>query len=102
MTPALVEWQLISSRNIATTNWHVAADFRDTLPIVKFTTLYARFTRQNHPWGRGGRGRYRFYLAHDLDTRRLPNGTYRVQVRVTDTRGNVAYGTRDLTIANGV
>jgi hypothetical protein len=102
VTPALVEWRLISSRNIASTNWHVAADFRDELPTVPFTSVYAPFTRQNHPWGRGGRGRYRFYLAHDLDTRQFPNRTYRVQVRVTDTRGNVAYATRDLMIRNGV
>ena len=102
VTPALVEWRLVGTSSLVSSAWHAAADFRNALPTVPFTSAYARFTRQNHPWHRGGVGRYRFYLAHSIDSRRIANGTYRVEVRCTDTRGNAGYGARTLTIANGV
>ena len=103
VTPALVEWRLIRPGDqLVSSVWHIAADFRGALPTGRFTSAYARLTRQNHPWGRGGRGRYRFYLARGIDTRRLANGTYHVEVRCTDTRGNTTVAARELTISNGV
>jgi hypothetical protein len=102
VTPALVEWRLVGGRSLVSSIWHVAADFEGALPTVPFTSVYARWTRQNHPWKRGGTARYRFYLARGLDTHTLANGTYRVVVRVVDTRGNSADASRTLTVANGV
>jgi hypothetical protein len=102
VSPALVEWRLAGNRELASSRWHVAADFRDTLPTVPFTSVYARWTRQNHPWGRGGRGRYRYELACGLDTRGLRNGTYHVVVLARDTAGNETQSSRTFTVANGV
>ena len=63
-------------------------DFRrDLLPQWLYSNVYASETRQN----RAGRpGIYVFYLLRGLDTRDLPNGYYRLEVRVSDTRGNAA------------
>jgi hypothetical protein len=102
VTPAFVEWRLVGAHALASAGWHVAADFRGSLPRVPFSSVYARWTRQNHPWKRGGNGRYRFVLAHGWDTRTVPNGTYRVVVSVRDTAGNAAQAARVLTVANGV
>ena len=99
VTPAFVEWRLAGARELASPQWHVAADFRNALPTVSFGSVYARWTRQNHA---STRARYRFYLARGLDTRSLPNGTYRVIVVIRDTAGNAARSTRTFTVANGV
>jgi hypothetical protein len=103
VTPALVEWRVVAPRATASAGaWHVAADFRGALPSVAFTSVYARWTRQNHPDQRRRFGRYRFVLARGFDTRALPNGTYRLVVRVADTRGNTSSASRTFTVANGV
>jgi hypothetical protein len=99
VSPALVEWRLEGSRGVASSTWHVTADFRYALPTVAYSSLYATWTRQNHAHDRG---RYRYALAQGLDTRSLPNGRYRVVVLVRDTRGNERIGHRELTVANGV
>ena len=99
VTPALVEWRLLSDRQVESTSWHVAANFELGLPTVSFTSVYAHGTLQNLA---SVRGRYRFYLAHALDTRSLPNGVYHVVVRVSDTRGNSTTATRTLVVDNGV
>jgi hypothetical protein len=102
LAPAFVEWRLIGNRGLAPSPGRVAVDFRYALPTVPFTSVYARWTRQNHPWGGKGRGRYRYYLAHGLDTRTLPNGAYRVIVLARDTAGNEARSARTFTVANGL
>ena len=56
---------------------------------IRRTTLWGRtytsWTRQNKKiWD----ARYGFYLAHGFDTRALRDGTYLVQVKATDIRGN--------------
>jgi hypothetical protein len=103
VTPALVEWRLVGARSLAASGWHVAADFRGYLPRVPFASIYARYTRQNHgEKKRKWSGRYRFVLARGLDTRSLPNGTYRVVVSVADTAGNQSQSTRAFIVANGV
>jgi hypothetical protein len=103
VTPALVEWRLLSGDVLASSGWHVAADFRGYLPRVPFSSVYARWTRQNHADSKHNAfGRYRFLLARGLDTRLLPNGTYRLVVRVSDTAGNASQSSRTFTITNRV
>lgn len=102
VTPALVEWRLIGSTGLAASRWHVAADFRDALPRAPFSSVYARWTRQNHPWLRGGSGRYRFLLVRGFDTLTLPDGPCRVVVVVSDTAGNKARAERSFTVGNHV
>jgi hypothetical protein len=101
VTPALVEWRLIGPRRSGS-SWRIAADFRYRLPAVPFGAVYARWTQQNHPWGRGGTGRYRFLLARAFDTRSLADGTYRLVVRACDDSGNAGETARFFTVANGV
>ncbi len=83
VTPALIRWRLIGA-----TPWRTAADFRHyLLPQFLFSNVYTSETRQN----RANRpGQYYFYLVRGLDTRDLPNGYYRLEVRASDTRGNAA------------
>jgi hypothetical protein len=103
ITPALVEWKLVAPRRLSgSQERHVAADFRGFLPTVPFASVYATWTRQNHPDQRRRFGRYRFVLARSFDTRTLPNGRYRLVVRVSDTRGNVGLSSRMFTVENGV
>jgi hypothetical protein len=98
VTPALIQWRLIGGRGLTSSSWHVAVDFRSALPTVPFDSVYAPGTRPNFA---STLARYRFYLARELDTRTLRNGTYRVVVRVSDTRGNMASVARSFTVANG-
>ena len=58
---------------------------RVTIPADDlYHSFFAAWTRQNK---RTRPGRYRFYLAHDLDTSRLADGRYTVEVQATDIRG---------------
>lgn len=102
VAPALVEWRLVGGRATASAAWRVAVDFRGALPSAAYPSIYAAWTRQNRPSKRNGHGRYRYYLARGLDTRSLPNGSYRVVVRASDTAGNTTSFTRVFTVANGV
>lgn len=102
VTPALVKWCLVGRGRLAGPRCRIAADFREALPQPPFASVYARWTRQNHPWTRGGRGRYRFLLARNLDLRGLADGTYRVVVTVSDTAGNEARAEREFSVANSV
>ena len=61
--------------------------FLDDIPAPSmFDTVFAPWTRQNHP---GARGRYRVLLAHDWDSRGLPDGRHTLEVEAIDTRGNL-------------
>jgi hypothetical protein len=103
VAPAFVEWRLVGARGLESSSaWRTAVDFRDALPTAPFSSIYAPWTRQNRPWDRGGRGRYRFYLAHGLDTRTLADGPYRVVVRVRDTAGNTCTASRTFLVHNDV
>jgi peptidase M23-like protein len=99
VTPALVRWRLLRANGRAVTRWRTAVDFRFALkPSSLFNLIYAPGTRQN----RANRpGRYVFYLKAGWSSATLPNGDYRLKVGVWDTRGNSAFGTLPLTIANG-
>ena len=82
VAPAYIRWRLIGA-----TGWRTAVDFRhELLPQWLFWTVYAPGTVQNRPFRPG---RYRFYLLRGFDTREYQNGYYRLEVRVSDTRGNV-------------
>jgi hypothetical protein len=79
-TPALVESRL--RRGEHSSAWHVAADFRQSLPTSSFWTVYAAGTYQNFPvfdhrlsWGIAGL--YLFRVV--LDPSRLSPGTYELE-----------------------
>jgi Peptidase family M23 len=89
VTPALVRWRMLDAAGAAVLTWRTAVDVRLTIPSDdSYTSVYAVWTRQNSGYGR--RGRYRFYLTHGLDTSRLPDGAYVVEVAAADTAGNTA------------
>jgi hypothetical protein len=91
VTPALLRWRLRPSGP-----WHVAADFRQRmLDRSLFASVYAPETRQNHE---SEPGSYAFFLSHDW---RPADGTYRIEVEASDTRGNRAVGTAEVTVAGG-
>jgi hypothetical protein len=97
VTPALVRWRLVSHA-VEVVPWRTTADFRSTLPPnSRYHAVYAPGTTQNHP---PAAGRYRFQLAAAFDTRTHPDGSYRLDVEVSDTRGNASRGHLTLTITN--
>ena len=62
-----------------------------------WSRTYTSWTRQNKKiWD----ARYGFYLAHGFDTRTLRDGTYLVQVKATDIRGNSGTRSVPFTVAN--
>ena len=81
VTPAVLQWRPNGSRV-----WRTAVDVRWTIPDASlYNRQFAAWTRQNNPWG--CRGRYRFFLGHDLDARTFWN-IRSIEVRAIDTRGN--------------
>ena len=97
--PALVRWRIIGARRRARA-WQTSADFTTTIPPASsFDSVYARWTRQNHPWRDG---RYRFRLARSWDSRLVPDGRYRLEVVVVDSRGNTSRKATTFTVANDV
>jgi murein DD-endopeptidase MepM/ murein hydrolase activator NlpD len=97
VTPALLRWRILRGRQVVR-GWHNPVDFRRTmLPASLFHVVYAPGTRQNKP---NRPGRYRFFVAHTWDTRRLRNGLYRIEVSAADVHGNRAVAALPFTIAN--
>jgi len=94
-TPALIRWRLLRGGQ-EVLPWRVAVHFSTLLPPSDYDSVYAPGTTQNGP---GTPGRYVFWLAHGLDTRALPGGTYEFQVTAEDTRGNTGSGSATFTIA---
>lgn len=95
-TPALIRWRLLhGDREVLP--WRAAVDFSTLLPPPDYDSVYAPGTTQNGP---GTPGRYFFWLAHGLDTRALPDGTYKLQVAAEDTRGNTGTGSATFTLAD--
>ncbi len=94
--PALVRWRIVGGKRLVT-NWQTAVDFRETIPAASaFGSVFARWTRQNHPHHPG---RYRIYLAHAWNSAQLPAGSYRIEVSACDSRGNTAAVEFPLTLA---
>jgi hypothetical protein len=96
VAPALVRWRIVG-----VTGWQTAADFRASLPSC-FTDVYARWTHQNRDFRRSGRGRYRFLLRRAWNSRAVHDGTYQLEVAVSDTAGNIGRGAASFTVANGL
>ena len=93
-TPALIRWRLVRDGQ-EVLPWRTAVDFSTLLPPDDYDSVYAPGTTQNSP---DSPGRYVFWLAHDLDTRAMPDGTYELQVAAEDTRGNTGTGAATFTI----
>src|SRR5262245_21308607 len=96
VVPALVRWRLVG-RYGPITEWRTAFDVRETLPGSAYDSIFAQWTRQNHP---NQPGRYRVYLAHDWSSTTVPDGRYGIEVEATDTRGNTGRWTAEIRIAN--
>jgi murein DD-endopeptidase MepM/ murein hydrolase activator NlpD len=84
-TPETVRWRLLES-GVPVVPWTIAADFSRFQPAGRYTSVYAPGTRQNRP---NRPGRYVFWLTHRLS---LLDGSYALQVRASDTRGNTGRG----------
>ena len=83
--PAVVRWRVRGDRS-AGRRWQTAIDFSSTIPDPsRFDTIYAPWTRQNHPWRDG---RYRVLLARDWNSAALGSGRHVLEVEAVDTRGN--------------
>jgi hypothetical protein len=96
-TPSLIRWRIVQGQNTIR-RWETAVDFRTVLlPFETFDFVYAPGTFQNKA---GRRGRYEFYLAHRLDTRALPNGSYVLQVDAFDEQENVGQASFAFTVTN--
>lgn len=91
--PATVSWWIERARDGKVVSpVRTPFDVRTSLPDRPFWTVYARGTRQNDPTFRKHRywrqeGRFLFRLGI-LDTRRLKDGIYRVEVAARDIGGN--------------
>jgi Peptidase family M23 len=97
VTPALIRWRIVQGQNTIR-RWETPVDFRtDLLPIDLYNFIYAPGTFQNKA---GRQGRYEFYLAHQLDTRALPNGSYVLQVDALDEQENVGQASFAFTVTN--
>jgi hypothetical protein len=97
VTPALLRWRIFRSGRVVV-GWQLALDFRSrVLKPSQFSGIYAPGTRMNHP---GWPGYYSLYLAHGWSSASLPNGSYRLQVRASDIRGNSSLTIFPFRIAN--
>ena len=98
VTPALIRWRLLSAATgkvlIPT---QTPVDFRLDSPKAALTNVFAPGTRQN---GSKRAGIYNFWLMRGFNSSLLPNGAYRLVVLVSDTRGNTARKTVQLTVGN--
>jgi Peptidase family M23 len=94
VTPVLIQFRVV--RRGHASRWQTAVDFRSTmLPASRFGSVYAPGTRQNHI---GKPGRYCFWLARSW---KPADGTYRLEVRASDTGGNSATAWLPLAVADG-
>jgi len=97
LTPALIRWRIVQGQNTIR-QWETPVDFRTfLLPLNLYNFVYAPGTFQNKA---GRRGRYEFYLAHQFDTRILPNGSYVLQVDALDEQENVGQASFAFTVTN--
>lgn len=97
VTPALVRWRLVAHAT-EIVPWRTVADFRTTLPANSlYDTIYVQGTTQNHP---PAAGLYRFQLAAAFDTRPHPDGSYRLDIEVSDIRSNSSRGHLTIQLAN--
>jgi hypothetical protein len=106
VAPAVVGWRLAKVGGPTVVPLRTAVDFRLHLPPPRyFWRVYAAGSYQNEPviGDTHARlpGRYLFDLTPGgLNTRRLPNGRYRLTVTAADVCGNRTSRTTDLLIHN--
>jgi murein DD-endopeptidase MepM/ murein hydrolase activator NlpD len=97
LAPAFIRWRIVQGQTIVR-DWEAAVDFRTfVLPLSLFDFVYAPGTYQNRP---NLPGRYEYYLAHDLDTALLPNGSYVLQVDALDDQENLGQASFPFTVRN--
>jgi murein DD-endopeptidase MepM/ murein hydrolase activator NlpD len=97
LAPTLIRWRIVQGQNTVR-QWETAVDFRTfLLPFTLFDFVYAPGTYQNRP---DRPGRYEYYLAHELDTRLFPNGSYVLQVDALDAQENLGQASFAFTIRN--
>jgi peptidase M23-like protein len=97
LSPALIRWRLAQGQNTVRP-WETSVDFRTFLvPFSLFNFVYAPETFQNRP---NHPGNYVYYLAHEFDTRTLPNGSYVLQVDALDEQENVGQALFGFIVAN--
>jgi hypothetical protein len=95
VAPALIQWRVVRNGNTAG-RWRTAVDFRSRmLDRSLFDSIYAPPTAQNH---KGKAGIYCFYLSHEWNP---ADGSYRIEVAASDTRGNRTVARLELSIADG-
>ena len=98
LAPAFIRWRIVQGQTTVRP-WETAVDFRTfLLPRVQFDFVYAPGTFQNKA---NRPGRYEFYLAHELETGLLPNGSYMLQVDALDDQENFGQASFAFTIRNG-
>lgn len=97
LAPAFIRWRIVQGQ-ITVRPWETAVDFRTfLLPRALFDFVYAPGTFQNKA---NRPGRYEFYLAHELETGLLPNGSYVLQVDALDDQENLGQASFAFTITN--
>lgn len=98
VAPAYIRWRVVGVFGAGP--WRTALDFRSYLaPRVRFASVYdlagTRLNRPDRP------GRFLFFLAHGWDSRRVPDGRYRLEVAAFDSQGNSARSRLTIDVANG-
>lgn len=109
VAPARLTWRIERANDgRVVIDERVAFDVRETIPANEvFWSVYARGSRQNMTTFGNQRawrtpGTYLFRLTRSsLDTRRLPNGIYRLVVTAADIRGNSGSLDQVFIIRNG-
>lgn len=97
LAPAFIRWRVVQGETTVR-NWETAVDFRTfLLPFSLFDFIYAPTTFQNRPYRPG---HYEYYLAHELDTTTLPNGSYVLQIEALDAQENVGQASFAFTVTN--
>jgi hypothetical protein len=97
LAPVLIRWRIVQGQR-AIRRWETAVDFRTfLLPASLFDFIYAPGTFQNRP---KRPGHYVYYLAHELNTAALPNGSYVLEVEALDAQENMGEASFAFTVTN--
>jgi hypothetical protein len=97
VTPALLRFRVVRAGKTVVP-WRKGVDLRTFRKADAFHLIYTPETRQNHP---NKPGLYSFYLAHDWNSARFANGSYRIDVEASDIHGNAARSNLAFRIRNG-
>ena len=97
LAPESLSWRLLRADGSVLAG-RTTISFANRLPRNSlYGTVYAPGTYQNKPHRPG---RYLYWVAHDLNTARFPNGTYTLEILARDSRGNVGSLTMPVAFAN--